>query len=69
MEIGELKEELEFVRAQIEVFEAKIVNLEQGSWGRHVSNDFDKSTIYNSYMRILSDLRGLIRHNYDTERF
>lgn len=67
MEKDKLHRELEFVRSQIQVFKERSDSIDEGSWSKNVSNDFDKGTIWSSYQRILSELRSLLRHTYDAE--
>lgn len=67
MEKEKLHRELEFVRSQIQVFKERSDSIDEGSWSKNVSNDFDKGAIWSSYQRILSELRSLLRHTYDAE--
>lgn len=67
MKRAKLYEELEFVRNQIQVFKERSGLIDEGNWRKNVSNDFDKGAIWSSYQRILSELRSLLKHNYDAE--
>lgn len=67
MEREILHKELEFVRSQIQIFKEKSDYIDEGSWLKNVSNDFDRGTIWSSYQRILSELRALLKYKYDAE--
>lgn len=67
MERENLNEELEFVRSQIQVFKTRASNLDEGNWKKNISDDFDKDTLWSSYIKITSELKSLLRRNYDAE--
>lgn len=67
MERKNLNEELEFVRSQILVFQTRASNLDEGNWEKNISDDFDKGTLWLSYIKITSELKSLLRRNYDAE--
>lgn len=67
MERKNLNEELEFVRSQILVFQTRASNLDEGNWKKNISDDFDKGTLWSSYIKITSELKSLLRRNYDAE--
>lgn len=67
MEKDKLHRELEFVRSQLQIFKERSDSIDEGSWSKNVSKDFDKGTIWSSYQKIISELRSLLRHRYDAE--
>lgn len=63
----ELYSELDFVRTQIQIFKKEADKLENGNWKKNISNDFDKEKLWSHYKKIISDLEGLLKYNYDAE--
>lgn len=67
MNIEEIYNELNFVRAQHELFKKRTADLSNGNWKKNVSEDFDKLTFHGAYERIVKELNYLIRNKYDAE--
>ncbi len=59
-----LKANLEFVREEIKRVEAARDKL--AGLGNEARSD-DADTLQRGYSRVLAELRGLLRHNYDVE--
>lgn len=61
----ELYKELAFVRSQIQIFKERAAQIDGGNWRKNVSDDFDKSTLWAHYKRIISELESLLKYKYD----
>lgn len=67
MKLLELKNELDFIRSKMNEFSEAIARVEKGERYAIMAQDNDRIILYNSYHKIVSEMKSMLRHQYDVE--